>query len=299
MNYFERYGVNMNSLKGKIAVVAGGTRGAGRGIAIKLGEAGAVVYVTGRTTINNQSPMGRKETIEETAELVTKAGGVGIPVRVDHTVESEVASLFKQIKEEQGRLDILVNDIWGGDPLTEWGKPIGEHDLGKGLQMQKQAVQSHIITAHYSIPLFKENQSGIIIEITDGTDYNPRGNFYYSLSKISNIHMAQAMAQDLKEYNITSIAVTPGFLRSEAMLEQFGVKEENWKEGAKIDPHFIASESPYYIGEAIKCLASDPTIPDKTGEVFSTWELSDIYGFKDIDGSQPHWGNYFKNIVNQ
>jgi NAD(P)-dependent dehydrogenase (short-subunit alcohol dehydrogenase family) len=287
----------MNSLKGKVAVVAGGTRGAGRGIAVKLGEAGAIVYVTGRTTNTSQSPMGRKETIEETAELVTKAGGLGIPVKVDHTVQSEVGSLFNQIKNEQGRLDILVNDIWGGDPLTEWGKPIGEHDLDKGLQMQKQAVQSHIITAHYSIPLFRESNGGLIFEITDGVDYRPRGNFYYSLAKISTIHMAQAMAQDLKEYNITSIAVTPGFLRSEAMLESFGVTEDNWKDATEIDPHFIASETPYYIGEAIRCLASDPTIAEKTGGIYSTWELSEIYGFKDMDGSQPHWGNYFKNNI--
>lgn len=288
----------MFSLKGKIAIVAGGTRGAGRGIAVKLGEAGAIVYVTGRTTSNSQSPMGRMETIEETAELVTKAGGIGIPVKVDHTVESEVICLFDQVKKEQGRLDILVNDIWGGDPLTEWGKPIGEHDLHKGLQIQKQAVQSHIITAHYSIPLFRESNGGLIIEITDGVDYKPRGNFYYSLAKISNIHMAQAMAEDLKEYNITSIAVTPGFLRSEAMLEHFNVTEEDWKDGVKVDPHFIASETPYYIGEAIKCLASDPNIADKTGGAYSTWELSEIYGFKDIDGTQPHWGNHIKKNVN-
>ncbi|MEW9502635.1 SDR family oxidoreductase [Jeotgalibacillus marinus] len=285
------------ALKGKIAVVAGGTRGAGRGISVKLGEAGATVYVTGRTTNSNQSPMGRKETIEETAELVTKAGGTGIPVKVDHTVESDVISLFDKIKKEHGRLDILVNDIWGGDPLTEWGKPIGTHDLNNGLQIQKQAVQSHIVTAHYSIPLFRENKKGLIIEITDGVDYKPRGNFYYSLAKISNIHMAQAMAQDLKDFNITAIAVTPGFLRSEAMLEYFGVTEENWKEGAKDDPHFIASETPSYIGEAIKCLASDPKIASKTGGVYSTWELSEVYGFKDIDGTQPHWGKYYKNNV--
>ena len=287
----------MYLLKEKVAVVAGGTRGAGRGIAVKLGEAGAIVYVTGRTTKNNQSPMEPKETTEETAELVTKAGGIGIPVKVDHTVESEVICLFDQVKKEQGRLDILVNDIWGGDPLTEWGKPLGEHDLHKGLQIQKQAVQSHIITAHYSIPLFRESNGGLIIEITDGVDYKPRGNFYYSLAKISNIHMAQAMAEDLKDYNIVSIAVTPGFLRSEAMLEHFNVTEKNWKEGAKVDPYFIASETPYYIGEAIKCLASDPNIADKTGGVYSTWELSEIYGFKDIDGTQPHWGNHMKNIV--
>ena len=287
----------MSNLKGKIAVVAGGTRGAGRGIAVKLGEAGATVYVTGRTTSKSLSPMGRRETIEETAELVTKAGGTGIPVKVDHTMESEVIDLFHKIEIESGKLDILINDVWGGDPLTEWGKSFGEHSLSKGLQMQRQAVISHIITAHHSIPLFKENNGGLIVEITDGVDYKPRGNFYYSLAKISNIHIAQAMAEDLKDNNITCIAVTPGFLRSEAMLELFGVTEQNWQEGANKDPHFIASESPYYIGEAICCLATDPNIAEKTGGVYSTWELSALYGFKDIDGTQPHWGNYFKNNI--
>ncbi|WP_113929998.1 SDR family oxidoreductase [Bacillus sp. P14.5] len=287
----------MKSLAGKVAVVAGGTRGAGRAISVKLGEAGATVYVTGRTTRQSQSPMGRKETIEETAELVTNAGGLGIPVKADHTIESDVMELFERVKEESGRLDILINDVWGGDPLTEWGKGFGDHSLANGLQMQKQAVESHIITAHHSIPLLKENGRGLIVEITDGVDYKPRGNFYYSLAKISNIHIAQAMAEDLKDDGITVIAVTPGFLRSEAMLELFGVTEENWKEGAKKDPHFIASESPNYIGEAISCLASDPDIHRKTGGVFRTWELSEEYGFKDIDGTQPHWGHYFKEHV--
>lgn len=287
----------MKSLKGKVAVVAGGTRGAGRGISVKLGEAGATVYVTGRSTIHSPSPMGRKETIEETADMVTGAGGIGIPVKADHTIESDVIKLFARIKEESGRLDILINDVWGGDPLTEWEKKFGEHSLAKGLQMQKQAVESHIITSHYSVPLFKQNGGGLIVEITDGVDYKPRGNFYYSLAKISNIHIAQAMAEDLMDDRITAIAVTPGFLRSEAMLELFGVTEENWKEGANKDPHFIASESPYYIGEAIRCLASDPEIHSRTGRVFSTWELSEEYGFKDIDGTQPHWGNYFKRHV--
>ncbi|RIW31973.1 SDR family NAD(P)-dependent oxidoreductase [Bacillus salacetis] len=287
----------MQSLKGKIALVAGGTRGAGRDISVKLGEAGAKVYVTGRTTRNQQSPMGRSETIEETAEMVTEAGGIGIPVKVDHTVESEVKGLFERIKEETGRLDILVNDIWGGDPLTEWGRPFGEHDLGKGMQMQKQAVGLHIMTAHYAIPLLRESRGGLVIKITDGIDYEPRGSFYYSLAKISAIHIAQSLAADLKDYDVASIAVTPGFLRSEAMLELFGVTEENWKEAAEIDPHFIASESPYYIGEAVRCLAEDPEILDKTGSIFSTWELSEVYGYKDIDGTQPHWGNYYKNII--
>lgn len=290
----------MNTLNGKVAVVAGGTRGAGRGIAIKLGEAGATVYVTGRTTREEMSPMRRKETIEDTAEFVTDAGGHGIPIQVDHTDEKQVQALFNRInKEQNGQLDILINDIWGGDPLTEWGKPIGEHDLHDGLQIQKQAVQSHIITSHYGVPLMKKNNKGLIIEITDGTNYTYRGNFYYSLAKISNIHMAQAMADDLKSHKITSVAVTPGFLRSEAMLELFGVTEENWQEGAKVEKHFIASETPFYIGEAIKHLALDTDVNRFTGNVLSSWQLSEIYNFTDIDGTQPHWGNYFDENVNK
>ncbi|MCA1023812.1 SDR family oxidoreductase [Halobacillus litoralis] len=284
----------------KVAVVAGATRGAGRAMAVKLGETGAVVYVTGRTTREEQSPMERKETIEESAELVTKAGGTGIPVKVDHTKEEEVQRLFHKIEEEQGgKLDILVNDIWGGDPLTEWGRDIAEHSLTKGLQLLNQAVQAHIITAHYAVPLMKKNRSGLIVEITDGTDDKYRGSFYYSLAKISNIHMASAMAEDLKAFGITAVSLTPGFLRSEAMLEHFGVTEENWKEGAEVDPHFIASESPAYIGEALKHLVLDPDAARFNGQALSTWGLSDIYGFKDADGTQPHWGRYFEKYVKE
>ncbi|MFD2924049.1 SDR family oxidoreductase [Halobacillus naozhouensis] len=288
----------MTTLKNKVAIVAGATRGAGRAIATKLGETEATVYVTGRTTRHELSPMQRRETIEETAELVNEAGGHGIPVQVDHTDEQQVQQFIKKVKKDQnGQLDILVNDIWGGDPLTEWGKDIGEHSLDMGLQLHKQAVLSHIITSHYAVPLMKKNNKGLIIEITDGTDYQYRGNFYYSLAKISNIHMAYATAQDLKDYNITSIALTPGFLRSEAMLELFGVTEDNWEEGAKVEPHFIASETPFYIGEALKHLALDPQVRRFNGKTLSTWGLSEIYDFKDIDGTQPHWGNYYEEHV--
>ncbi|WP_163530010.1 SDR family oxidoreductase [Halobacillus ihumii] len=288
----------MTTLKNKVAIVAGATRGAGRAIAIKLGEAEATVYVTGRTTRHEQSPMQRSETIEETAELVTKAGGHGIPVQVDHTDEQQVKQFIEKVNQDQnGQLDILVNDIWGGDPLTEWGKDIGEHSLEMGLQLHKQAVLSHIITSHYTVSLMKKNNNGLIIEITDGTDNQYRGNFYYSLAKISNIHMAHAMAEDLKEYNITSLALTPGFLRSEYMLDLFGVTEDNWKEGASVEPHFIASETPFYIGEALKQLALDPDVRRFNGETLSTWGLSEIYDFKDTDGTQPHWGNYYEKYV--
>ncbi|MFD0771776.1 SDR family oxidoreductase [Bacillus sp. CGMCC 1.60114] len=288
----------MKPLQGKIAVVAGGTRGAGRGIAMMLGEAGATVYVTGRSTKGNLSSIGRTETIEETAELVTKHGGKGIAVRVDHTVKEDVAALFAKIEIEQnGQLDILVNDVWGSDPLTEWNVPFWEHNLNNGIQMQTTAVHSHIITSHYGVPLMVKNKKGLVIEITDGVDYEYRGNMFYSLAKISTIHLAQAMARDLVPYNITSVAVSPGFLRSEAMLDIFGVTEENWQEGAKKDPHFIASETPFFIGRAIAALASDPNVHKKTGKALSSWELAREYKFKDIDGRQPDWGKYFEEHV--
>ncbi|WP_214484029.1 SDR family oxidoreductase [Bacillus sp. SM2101] len=290
----------MKQLTEKIAVVAGGTRGAGRGIAMMLGEAGATVYVTGRSTRGNLSSMGRTETIEETAELVNSKGGIGIPVRVDHTVEDDVKSLFNKIEEEQnGKLDILVNDVWGGDPLTQWETPFWEHDLDNGLLMQRRAVHSHMITSHYGVPLMVKNQKGLVIEITDGVSYDYRGNLYYSLAKISTIHLAQAMSKDLEDHNITAVAVSPGYLRSEAMLDWFGVTEENWQEGAAKDPHFIASETPFFIGRAIAALASDPKVQNKTGKALSSWELSREYGFKDIDGRKPDWGKYFEENVQQ
>lgn len=217
---------------------------------------------------------------------------------MDHTDKEQVKAFIERVQSEQnGQLDILVNDIWGGDPLTEWGKDVGDHSLTKGLQMQKQAVEAHIITSHYAVPLMKKNRSGLIVEITDGTTDEYRGNFYYSLAKISNIHIAKAMAEDLKDYKITSIALTPGFLRSEAMLDLFGVTEENWQEGTKVEKHFIASETPYYLGEALKHLATDPDVHRFNGQTLSTWGLSEVYGFKDSDGSQPHWGNYYDQYV--
>ncbi|WP_310236026.1 SDR family oxidoreductase [Brevibacillus nitrificans] len=282
-------------MQGKVAVVAGGTRGAGRGIAVMLGEAGATVYVTGRSVRGNQSDLGRWETIEDTAEMVTAAGGVGIAVRVDHSQESEVAGLFERIKSEQdGQLDLLVNDIWGGESLTEWGKPFWECTLDKGIRMQERAIHTHLITSHYAVPLMLERKSGLIIEITDGTDYRYRGNLYYSLAKISVIHLAQAMAEDLRPHGIAALALTPGVLRSEEMLDYFGVTEETWKEAAKQDPHFLMSETPDYIGRAVVALATDSQIMNRSGKAFSTWGLSEEFPFTDRDGSRPHWGNYAK-----
>lgn len=288
----------MTKLLGKVAVVAGGTRGAGRGIAAALGAEGATVYVTGRSVRGQASAMNRTETIEETAELVTANGGVGIPVRVDHTVEEEIIALFERIKSEQnGRLDLLVNDIWGGDPLCTWGKSFWEQSLPDGLQMQRQAVHAHIMTSYYGAPLMIANKSGLIIEITDGVDYKYRGNLYYSLAKVSAIHLAEAMAEELRPHGVTALALTPGFLRSEAMLDHFGVTEANWRDAAAQEPHFIASETPAYIGSAVAALAGDPNIAAKAGKATSTWELSDEYGFIDADGTRPHWGRYFAEHI--
>lgn len=281
------------ALRGRVALVAGGTRGAGRGIAVALGAAGATVYVTGRST-REYPARSRPETIEETAELVTAAGGVGIPVRVDHTVPAEVEALFGRVAREQdGRLDVLVNDVWGGDELSEWGKPFWEGTLAHGLLMQERAVLSHLITSYFGAPLMVARGQGLIVEITDGTDYSYRGNLVYSLAKVGAIHLAAGMAADLRPHGVTALAVTPGFLRSEAMLDHFGVTEENWREGAQRDPHFIASETPAYIGRAVAALAADPRVAAKSGQTLSSWGLAREYGFTDLDSSRPDWGAYF------
>lgn len=296
----------MHPLKNKVALVAGATRGAGRGIACMLGAAGATVYCTGRSSRANQtirSPEagpfdlhGRPETIEETADKVTAFGGQGVAIRTDHTVESDVERLFRQIQNEQGRLDILVNDIWGGDELAEWGKPFWEQSLQKGWLMQERAVRSHILTSHYALPLMLPQKSGLIVEITDGKEATYRGNFFYDLAKASVIRLAVALSAELKEHGLTALAVTPGFLRSEAMLEHFGVTENNWKDGAAKDPHFIASETPFYVGRAVAALAADPKVLDKTGQTLASWDLAVEYGFQDMDGSQPHWDHHLKSV---
>ncbi len=286
-------------LKGKIAIVTGATRGAGRGIACMLGELGATVYCTGRSVRGNPATGNRPETIEETAEMVNAYGGVGIPVQVDHTQVEQVKTLIERVKLEQGRLDVLVNDVWGGDELAE-SKPFWEHSLQKGLLMQQRAIHSHLITSHYAVPLMIEQKQGLVIEVTDGDNFSYRGNLFYDLAKISVIRLAYAMAQELRSHNITALALTPGFLRSEAMLDHFGVTEENWQDAAKQDPHFIASETPFYIGRAVAALASDSNVFKKSGCVLSTWNLAPEYGFTDIDGRQPNWGKYFaENVAHQ
>src|SRR5271166_6580878 len=285
-------------LAGKIAVVAGATRGAGRGIATMLGAAGATVVCTGRSTRGNPVTPGRPETIEETAELVTAAGGRGVAIRVDHTIADEVRALFEHVERDFARLDILVNDIWGGDELTEWGKPFWKLDPAKGLKMQELAVQTHILTARYGAPMMVRQRSGLIVEVTDGVHLDYRGNLFYDLAKISAIRLAYAMAADLRNRQVVALALTPGFLRSEAMLDGFGVTEANWRDAIAQNPDFAESETPAYVGRAVAALAADPNVAVKAGKVCSSWTLAKEYGFNDIDGRQPDWGSHYVRRVN-
>lgn len=289
----------MRALAGRIALVAGGTRGAGRGIAVELGAAGATVYVTGRTTRNQRSEIGRPETIEETAALVTEAGGEGIAVRVDHLVPNEVLSLVGRIRTERGRLDILVNDIWGGEHLFEWNKAVWEHNLENGLRLLRLTVDTHLITAHYALPLLIAQPGGLLVEVTDGTaEYNAdhyRLSVFYDLAKQAAIRMAWAHAKDLARYGATAVAITPGWMRSEQMLDNWGVTEANWREG-KSSPHIVISETPRFVGRAVAALAADPERARLSGQSLSSGGLAKVYGFTDLDGSQPDCWRYIREV---
>lgn len=285
------------ALTGKVAVVAGATRGAGRGIARMLGEAGATVYCTGRSTIGNLSPIGRSETIDETAEMVVAAGGMGIPVRTDHRQPAEVEALFERVKSESGRLDILVNDI-GGEDLAEW-QPIWKADVERGFAFLDTAVRTHILTSRYGVPLMVEQGSGLIVEITDGDHAGYRGAFFYDIVKNQVIRLAFAMAAELERKGITAVAVTPGFLRSEAMLDNFGVREENWQDAIDKARGFSESETPCFVGRAVAALAADPNVHRKSGQVLASWTLAKEYGFTDIDGRRPDWWSYVESSINE
>jgi NAD(P)-dependent dehydrogenase (short-subunit alcohol dehydrogenase family) len=279
-------------LAGQVAVVAGGTRGAGRGIAVELGAAGATVYVTGRSTRQARSPMNRPETIEETAELVTAVGGSGIAVRVNHAQTHDVAALADRIRTDHGRLDVLVNDVWGGDSLTEWETPFWRLDLAKVERMWQQAVGTHLLTSQHLVPLMLQRRRGLVVEITDGTGDQYRGTLGYDLVKTAVNRLAFAMAEELRSHGVTALAVTPGFLRSEAMLEIFGVTEQNWRDGVARDPHFAASETPRFVGRAVAALAADPDVAARAGLVHTSWDLGEEYGLTDVDGRRPHWGRH-------
>ncbi len=281
-------------LQGQVALVAGATRGAGRAIAVCLGEAGAVVYCTGRSVRGRSAMTGRPESIDDTADRVTAAGGQGIAVQVDHTDPAQVQRLVQRMRAEQGRLDVLVNDIWGGDELSEWGKPFWEQSLALGFRMLRRAVHTHIVTSRHAVPLMLERRAGLVIEVGDGDGYWYRENFFYDLAKTSVLRVAWAMAQELRPHGITALAITPGFLRSEAMLDHFGVTEATWRDAIAQDPHFAQSETPFYLGRAVVALAADPGVARRSGRALNTGDLAGEYGFTDVDGTRPHWARYFR-----
>ena len=286
-------------LAGRVALVAGATRGAGRGIAVQLGAAGATVYVTGRTTRLQRSEMNRPETIEETAELVDAAGGRGIAVQVDHLVPDQVRDLVARIDREQGRLHVLVNDIWGATTM-EWNKSVWESTLEIGLRTLRLAVDTHAITSHFAIPLLIRHAGGLVVEVTDGTDeYNAttyRVSFFYDLAKAAVNRMAFALAHELQPHGGTALSLTPGWLRSEAMLDAHGVTEARWRDATRISPHFAISESPAYVGRAVAALAQDPDVSRWNGQSLSSGQLAKVYGFTDLDGSQPDAWRYLTEV---
>ncbi|NUL03272.1 SDR family oxidoreductase [Streptomyces lunaelactis] len=281
----------LSPLTGKIALVAGATRGAGRAIAVQLGAAGATVYATGRTTRERVSEMGRAtETIEGTAELVTAAGGEGIAVPADHLDPAPVRALIERIDRDHGRLDILVNDIWGGNHLIDFNTKVWDVELDRGLRMLELGVKSHIITSSCALPLLVRQPGGLVVEVTDGTAESNkafRENFYYDLAKTAPIRMAFTLGEELKSVGGTAVAVTPGFLRSEEMLDTFGITEETWREGIKIQRHFALSETPVYIGRGVAALAADQGRARWNGQSLSSGQLAKAYGVTDADGSRP------------
>jgi NAD(P)-dependent dehydrogenase (short-subunit alcohol dehydrogenase family) len=288
----------MKPLEGHVALVTGATRGTGRAIAIELGAAGATVYVTGRSAGGHRSPMNRPETLEETAELVEQAGGSAVALRVDHTQPGEVRALVERIDREQdGRLDVLVNDIWGGDPLTNWDAPFWEHSLDDGLRMQALGLHTHIITSWHAAPLMVRRRRGLIVEITDGISDDLRGSLFYDLVKASVIRVARSQAAELREHGVAVVAISPGFLRSEAMLDHFGVTEATWRDGIAQDRHFAASETPRFTGRGIAALAADPEVMSLSGQALGSWHLGRRYEVEDVDGRRPDWGAWYSAEV--
>jgi NAD(P)-dependent dehydrogenase (short-subunit alcohol dehydrogenase family) len=288
-------------LAGKVALVTGATRGAGRGTAVSLGEAGATVYCTGRTTREHRSEYDRPETIEETAELVDGAGGQGIAVEVDHLKPEQVKALVERIDAEQGRLDVLINDIWGGEKLAEWDTPVWEHDLDGGLRMLRLAIDTHLITSHFALALLIRRPGGLVVEMTDGTlEYNAshyRLSAFYDLAKTAVLRLAFAQSRELAPHGCTALALTPGWMRSEMMLDIYGVTEATWREAVGGNPHFAAiSESPRFVGRAVAALAADPQLARHNGGSFSSGGLAREYGFTDLDGSQPDCWRYMVEV---
>ena len=286
-------------LSGKVALVAGATRGAGRGIAVQLGACGATVYCTGRTTGSQRSEMNRPETIEETAALVDAAGGRGIAVQVDHLDPQQVRALVARIEREQGRLHVLVNDIFGATKI-EWNKSVWESDLEYGLHLLRLAIDTHAITSHFAIPLMLKERGGLVVEVNDGTaEYNDttyRNSFFYDLAKSGVQRMGFSLAHELGPHGATAVSLTPGWLRSEAMLDAFQVTEANWHDATKFQPHFAISETPAFVGRAVAALAQDPNVARWNGKSLSSGQLAKVYGFADLDGSQPDAWRYLVEV---
>jgi NAD(P)-dependent dehydrogenase (short-subunit alcohol dehydrogenase family) len=286
-------------LAGRVALVAGATRGAGRGIAVELGAAGATVWCTGRSTAGRRSEMDRPETIEETAELVDAAGGRGVAAVVDHLDPAQVADLVGRIDREHGELHVLVNDIWGATTM-EWGATVWESTLDVGLRMLRLGIETHAVTAHHAIPLLVRRPGGLVVEVTDGTaEYNAttyRVSFFYDLAKAANLRMAFALGHELAPHGATAVALTPGWLRSEAMLDAYGVTEANWRDAVERSPHFAISESPAFVGRAVVALASDPGVARWNGRSLSSGQLARDYGFTDVDGSRPDAWRYVVEV---
>lgn len=292
----------MKPLAGKVAVVAGAARGAGRGVARMLGEAGATVYCTGRSSrtqpnTSSHPYAGRPETIEETAELVTAAGGNGIAVRVDHTVDAEVAALFARIKREEKRLDVLVNVITGR-PIASWGTPFWKQSLDDGRAMIESWLWPHLSTCYHAAPLMIERRSGLVVEILEHHTIGYHANLFYDVAIVALKRLMYGMAEEMGKHKVAALTVAPGFMRTEAILQGFGVREANWKsvvnERQPKQFGFAGSESPCFVGRAVAALAADPKVMRKSGGVFSSWDLAEEYGFSDIDGASPRWGSYFQ-----
>jgi NAD(P)-dependent dehydrogenase (short-subunit alcohol dehydrogenase family) len=278
-------------LAGRVALVAGAWRGCGRATAIELGALGATVYGSGRSTRAGRSPMNRPETIEDTAELVSDAGGEGIAARCDHSDANDVRALVDRIRSDHGRLDILVNDVWGGDPFVLWEKPLWEHPLDATLGVLRNGVETHLITSHFAIPLMLEGTGGFVVEVGDGKGDVPyRGNVPYDLVKTTVVRLGVALAHELEPHGVTALTVTPGWLRSESMLDYFGVTEETWREAAKRVRYFDHSETPHLLGRGIAALAADPDRDRFAGQCLGSWDLMRVYDLVDADGTRPDWG---------
>jgi NAD(P)-dependent dehydrogenase (short-subunit alcohol dehydrogenase family) len=284
-------------LTDSVAIVAGATRGAGRGIARALGEAGARVYCTGRSVRGAPSAYGRPETIDETAEMVSAAGGHGIAVRVDHTIEPEVKALVARVERESGRLDILVNSIAGEDPLLGGWQPFWKTDLSHAADALRQSLLSHVITAKHAARVMRAQRRGLIVEVTEGDMALGGGNVIADIVKSSLKGLASRFAEELRPKGVAAIAITPGFLRSESMLERFGVTEANWRDGGKKDKHFLESETPMLLGRAVAALAAYPGIMSRSGHLTSSWEVAREFDLRDSDGRRPDWGAHWKVIL--